>query len=88
MEEITETPGLDPQMGEIAKAHFKNRYKVTEELRTLVSRQTNYDLVFPAAALYMARLDGELSSKERELYRAMHRGCRSQNIRRPSFRDW
>lgn len=58
-------------MGEIAKAHFKNRYKVTEELRTMVSRQNTYELVFPAAALYMANLDGEVSHKEQQLYRAM-----------------
>ncbi len=58
-------------MGKIAKAHFKNRHKVTEELRTLVSRQNTYELVFPAAALYMANLDGELSPKEQELYKAM-----------------
>jgi tellurite resistance protein len=58
-------------MGKIAKTHFKNRGKVTEELRTLVSRQNTYDLVFPAAALYMAHLDGELTPKERELYRAL-----------------
>jgi tellurite resistance protein len=58
-------------MGEIAKSHFKNRGKFTEELQTLVSRQNTYDLVFPAAAMYMARLDGELSPKERELYKAM-----------------
>lgn len=57
--------------GTIAKAHFRNRGKVTEELRTLVSRRNTYDLVFPAAALHMAHLDGELSPKEKELYRAM-----------------
>lgn len=58
-------------LGSIAKTHFKNRGKVTEELRTLVSRQNTYDLVFPAAALYMAHLDGELSPGERDFYRAM-----------------
>ena len=58
-------------MGRIAKAHFRNRGKFTGELQTLVSRQNTYDLVFPAAAMYMAHLDGELSPKERDLYRAM-----------------
>lgn len=58
-------------MGGIAKVHFRNRGKVSDELRTLVSRQNTYDLVFPAAALYMAHLDGETSPKEQELYRAM-----------------
>lgn len=58
-------------MGGIAKAHFKSRGKVTEELRALASRRNTYDLVFPAAALYMAHIDGELSLKEREFYRAM-----------------
>ena len=58
-------------MGRIAKAHFRNRGKFTGELQTLVSRQNTYDLVFPAAAMYMANLDGELSPKERDFYRAM-----------------
>ncbi|WP_047864764.1 TerB family tellurite resistance protein [Rubrobacter aplysinae] len=58
-------------MGEIAKAHFRNRHQFTEELQGLVSRRNTYDLVFPAATMYMAHLDGELSPKERELYKAM-----------------
>lgn len=58
-------------LGGIAKSHFKNRRKFTGELLTLVSRKNTYDLVFPAAAMYVANLDGELSSEERELYRAM-----------------
>jgi len=58
-------------VGRIAKAHFKNRGRVTEELRALVSRQNTYDLAFPAAALYLAQVDGEFSPKEREFYRAM-----------------
>lgn len=58
-------------MGEISRSHFKNRGKFTAELQTLVSRQNTYDLVFPAAALYIAHLDGELSSKERDLYKTM-----------------
>jgi tellurite resistance protein/ribosomal protein L32 len=58
-------------MGEIAKTHFKNRGKFTAELQKLVSRQNTYELVFPAAALYVAHLDGELSAKERDLYKTM-----------------
>jgi RNA polymerase subunit RPABC4/transcription elongation factor Spt4/tellurite resistance protein len=58
-------------VGRIAKAHFKNRDKVTDELRLLVSRQNIYDLAFPAAAMYMAQVDGKVSPEERELYRAM-----------------
>jgi len=58
-------------VGRIAKAHLKNRGKVTDELRTLVSRQNTYDLAFPAAAMQMAQIDGEFSPKEKEFYRAM-----------------
>jgi RNA polymerase subunit RPABC4/transcription elongation factor Spt4/uncharacterized tellurite resistance protein B-like protein len=58
-------------VGKIAKTHFKNRGKVTEELRTLVSHQNTYDLAFPAAAMYIAQVDSELSTKEKELYRAI-----------------
>jgi len=58
-------------VGRIAKAHFRNRGQVTDELRTLVSRQNTYDLAFPAAAMYMAQVDGEFLPKEREMYRAM-----------------
>ena len=58
-------------VGRIAKAHFKNRGKVTEELRELISRQNTYDLAFPAAVMYVAQVDGEFSSQEQELYRAM-----------------
>jgi tellurite resistance protein len=58
-------------VGRFAKVHFKNRGKVTEELRVMLSRQNTYDLVFPAAALYMAQIDGEFSTQEKELYRAM-----------------
>jgi tellurite resistance protein len=58
-------------IGAIAKNHLKNRGKVTEELRQLVSRQNTYDIAFPAAAMYMAQIDGEYSAKEKDLYRAM-----------------
>lgn len=58
-------------VGRIAKAHLKNRGKVTDELRVLVSRQNTYDLAFPAAVMYMAHVDGELSQKETELYKAL-----------------
>ena len=58
-------------VGGIAKNHLKNRGKVTEELRQLVSRQNTYDIAFPAAAMYMAQIDGEFSAKEKEFYRAI-----------------
>ena len=58
-------------VGGIAKNHLKNRGKVTEELRQLVSRQNTYDIVFPAAAMYMAQIDGEFSNKEKVFYKAI-----------------
>lgn len=58
-------------LGGIAKAHFKNRRKFTNELQFLISKKNTYDLIFPAAAMYVANLDGELSPKEREFYKAM-----------------
>lgn len=58
-------------VGRIAKAHLKNRGKVTDELRVLVSRQHIYDLAFPAAVMYVAQVDGQFSAKEKEFYRAM-----------------
>jgi len=47
------------------------RGKVTDELRVLVSCQNTYDLAFPAAAMYMAQVDGKFSPKESEFYRAL-----------------
>jgi RNA polymerase subunit RPABC4/transcription elongation factor Spt4/uncharacterized tellurite resistance protein B-like protein len=58
-------------VGGIAKNHLKNRGKVTEELRQLVSRQNTYDIAFPAAVMYMAQIDDDFSSKEKEFYRAI-----------------
>jgi uncharacterized tellurite resistance protein B-like protein len=58
-------------VGQIAKLHFKNRGKVTDELRAVISRQSTYDLAVPAAAMFMAQVDGNVSPKEKELYRAM-----------------
>jgi len=58
-------------VGQIAKLHFKNRGRVTDELRAVISRQNTYDLAVPAAAMFMAQIDGNVSSKEKELYRAM-----------------
>ncbi len=66
-------------VGQIAKIHFKNRGKVTDELRAVVSRQNVYDLAIPAAAMFMAQVDGNVSPKEKELYRAM--------LSRMSFED-
>jgi uncharacterized protein (DUF697 family) len=58
-------------VGQIAKLHFKNRWKVTDELRAVISRQKTYDLAVPAAAMFMAQIDSNVSPKEKELYRAM-----------------
>lgn len=58
-------------VGQIAKAHFKNRGKVTDELRAILSKQKVYDLAVPAAVMFMAQVDGDASPKEMELYRAM-----------------
>ena len=58
-------------VGRIAKNHLKNRGRVTEELRQLVTRQNTYDLAFPAAAMYMAQIDGEFSAREKEFYRSI-----------------
>jgi uncharacterized tellurite resistance protein B-like protein len=58
-------------VGQIAKLHFKNRGKVTDELRAAISRQNTYGLAIPAAAIFMAQVDGNVSPKEKELYRAM-----------------
>ncbi len=58
-------------LGEIAKRHMKDRGKVTDELRAIVSRATAYDLVVPAAVLFAAHSDGKVEPKEKELYRAM-----------------
>jgi tellurite resistance protein/RNA polymerase subunit RPABC4/transcription elongation factor Spt4 len=58
-------------VGKIAKAHLKNRGKVTDELRILVSRQNTYDIAFPAAVMYVAQVDGLYSQKEKEFYKAV-----------------
>lgn len=58
-------------VGKIAKAHLKNRGKVTEELRVLISKKNTYHIVFPAAVLYMAYADGKLTMEEKELYKAV-----------------
>jgi RNA polymerase subunit RPABC4/transcription elongation factor Spt4/tellurite resistance protein len=58
-------------VGRIAKIHLKKRGKVTDELRVLVSRQNTYDIAFPAAVMYMAQVDGQYSTKEKEFYRAL-----------------
>lgn len=58
-------------VGRIAKVHFKNRGKVSDELRVLVSRKNTYNLAFPAAVMYVAQVDGQFSQKEKEFYKAM-----------------
>lgn len=58
-------------VGNIAKSHFKNRGKAPEELRILITRQYKYNIIFPAAILYIAKVDGEYSQVERELYESI-----------------
>jgi tellurite resistance protein len=58
-------------IGSIAKSHFRNRGKASEELRFLVTRQYTYDLIFPAAILYMAQVDGDFNQAERDLYKSI-----------------
>jgi len=58
-------------IGQISKAHLKNRGKVTEELRTLISRRIKYHIVFPAAVLFMAHADGKFTVEEKEFYKAV-----------------
>jgi len=58
-------------IGRIAKAHLKNRGQVTDELRTLISREQTYTLTIPAAAMYMAHLDGEVTTEEMDLFKGV-----------------
>lgn len=58
-------------VGKTAKSHFKNRHGVSDELRQLISRQNTYDLVFPAAIMYMANIDGQFSLEEKQLYNSV-----------------
>ncbi len=74
-------------VGKIAKIHFKNRRKFTGELHRLLSRQNTYELVFPAAALYIASLDGQVSPKERELYRSMLSRMRLEEYDQKEFQS-
>ncbi len=58
-------------IGAIAKAHFRQRDLAADELRDMLSRRHTYDLVFPAAIMYMAQIDGAISSEEMALYRSI-----------------
>lgn len=58
-------------VGRIAKTHLKNRGKVTEELRKLISKKNTYHIVFPAAVMFMAQVDGKMTSVESEFYKAV-----------------
>ncbi len=58
-------------IGKIAKSHLKNRGKVTEELRQLITKRTKYDTVFPAAVLFMSYADGRITSEEKEFYKSV-----------------
>ena len=57
-------------IGKLAKKQFGSGAG-TEELRMLVSRRYTYDLIFPAAVMYMANVDGEYHPTEKILYRQM-----------------
>lgn len=67
-------------IGQFAKTHLKNRGKVTEELRALISRKNKYHIVFPAAVLFMAHADGKFVAEEKEFYQAV--------LSRLSFEDY
>jgi hypothetical protein len=58
-------------VGRIAKLHFKHRGRVSDELRSLISKRNTHDLALPAAVMFMAQVDGTVSAKEKEFYRAM-----------------
>ena len=58
-------------LGKIAKSHFKERGKLTDEIQVLISSQYKYDFVFPAAIMYMAQVDGAFKDKEKNLYKAL-----------------
>jgi hypothetical protein len=58
-------------LGKIAKTHFKNRGKVTDELRQLISRQYVYDLIFPVSIKYIAQIDDEFHEREQIFYKAV-----------------
>lgn len=58
-------------LGRIARLHLKNRGKVTDELRNLISKQHLYELIYPASVMYVAKVDGEFHERERELYKSM-----------------
>ena len=58
-------------IGQVSKSHLKNRGKVTEELRTLISRRNKYNIAFPAAVLFIAYADGKYTAEEKEFYKAV-----------------
>ncbi len=58
-------------VGRVAKTHLKNRGKVSEELRKLISKKNTYHIVFPAAVMFMAQVDGKMTSIESEFYKAV-----------------
>lgn len=55
-------------LGYIASAHFRNLGAASEELKKLVSRQKTYDMVFPAAMMYIAQVDEKMNEQELQLY--------------------
>jgi tellurite resistance protein len=69
----------------VAKTYFRNRGKVVNQLSGLVSQQRTYDLVFPAAAMYIAQVDGKFSPQEREFYKSMLKTMEVDEHQREDF---
>ncbi len=74
-------------VGRVAKSHCKNRGKVTEELRPLISRRNKYHIIFPAAVLYMANVDGVITAKEKEFYKAVLSRLNLEDYEQDDFQE-
>jgi uncharacterized tellurite resistance protein B-like protein len=55
-------------IAKVAELHFSQRGATGAEMRALLARCEVQDLVYPAAAMYMANVDGHLAPAERDLY--------------------
>ena len=74
-------------IGRIAKSHLKNRGKVTEELRSIISKRNTYHIVFPAAVLYMAQIDGKVTKEEKDLYMAVISRLKLEDHEQSTFQE-
>lgn len=74
-------------VGQVAKVHFKNRGKVTDELRLLISKQHTYALVYPASILYIAKIDGVYNQHERDFYEAILSRMNFDEYDQSAFQD-